>query len=147
MVSVWSKPNGLPMATTGSPTCRLAESPSVAVGRFAPSILMTATSKPVSRADDLAREMAAVDHADGDALRAGDDVRVGQNQAAGVVDDARAEALVGAHADHGRADLLGDRRHRADGAVVALNWSRQPGCSLRSPVAAGRAPGPASRQR
>ena len=74
---------------------------------------MTATSKPVSLPTTLPGEVSPVDHADGDALGARDDVGVGQDQPAGVVDHARAEALIGADADDGRADGLGDA---ADGA-------------------------------
>ena len=119
MVSVWSKPNGLPMAATGSPTCRLAESPSVAAGRFGAVDLQDADVEAVVGADDRGREVAAVDHANSDALGVLDDMRVGQHQTAGVVDDARAEALVGAHADDGRAGGLGDGGDRAGAAAAA----------------------------
>ena len=57
--------------------------------------------------------MAPVDQADGDALRLVDDVRIGQDQPTGVVDHARAEALIGADADDGWADRLGNRGNGA----------------------------------
>ena len=43
-VTELSKPNGEPIATTHSPTLALCESPIFTVGRFLPSILMSATS-------------------------------------------------------------------------------------------------------
>ena len=43
-VTVFSRPNGEPIATTHSPTRTLFESPIVIVGRFAALIFTTATS-------------------------------------------------------------------------------------------------------
>ena len=64
-------------------------------------------------ADDLTGEMAPIDQADGDAVGLVDDVRIGQDESAGVVDHAGTEALVGADADDSWADQLGDRCHGA----------------------------------
>ena len=43
-VTVWFKPNGLPIAMTGSPTSSFSESPNGITGRFDASILMSAMS-------------------------------------------------------------------------------------------------------
>ena len=44
VVTVWSRPKGLPMAITGSPTCSRSESPKASVGRLLPSIFSRAMS-------------------------------------------------------------------------------------------------------
>jgi hypothetical protein len=44
VVTVWSRPNGLPIAITGSPTCSLSESPNGSVGRPVASIFSSAMS-------------------------------------------------------------------------------------------------------
>src|SRR5438270_423321 len=44
LVTVCSRPNGLPMAITGSPTSRRSESPNGSAGRLLPSIFSSATS-------------------------------------------------------------------------------------------------------
>ena len=44
VVTVWSRPNGLPIAITGSPTWSRSESPSGSTGRVAASILSSARS-------------------------------------------------------------------------------------------------------
>ena len=49
MVAVPSRPNGLPMATTMSPTLSSSELPSGTNGRSGASILRSATSVPMSR--------------------------------------------------------------------------------------------------
>jgi hypothetical protein len=76
-------------------------------------------------ADHFAREVAAVDQGDSDTLRALEHVGIGQDQSACVVQHARTESLVGAHAD--------DRRHL---------WWRSPARPDRSASAAARAARP-----
>jgi hypothetical protein len=57
LVTVERRPSGLPMATTGWPTCTWRSSPSVAVGSPVASILMSATSVVGSRPMTRARKM------------------------------------------------------------------------------------------
>ena len=68
-VTVFSKPNGEPIASTHSPGFSFAGSPMRTVGRFFASILMTATSVRVIGADDLRRELAPVGEPHGDLVR------------------------------------------------------------------------------
>ena len=53
-VTVFSKPNGEPIATTHSPTLSLFGSPNFTSGRPVPSILMSATSVRLSAPITLA---------------------------------------------------------------------------------------------
>ena len=92
-VTLFSKPNGEPIATTHSPGLQLGrDRRSSPTGRFLASILMTATSVRLSMPMTLAREFAAVGQLHGDFRRVLDDVRVGQDVAVGADDEARAFA-------------------------------------------------------
>ncbi len=82
--TLFSKPNGEPIAITHSPrfTSGLADRSSA--GRFFASILMSAMSVRLSVPIDLRRELAAIGELDGDFGRAVDDVRVGHDVAVGL---------------------------------------------------------------
>ena len=96
LVTVLSRPNGEPIATTSWPTLRSAELPSVAgVRPDLPSALMTARSVSGSRTDDLGLGVGAVVERDGQrAVVAGDldHVVVGEDLAVAADDDAGARA-------------------------------------------------------
>ena len=95
LVTVWPTPNGLPMASTTSPTSSLSLSANCRNGKSLPpfSIFRTARSVRSSWDDDLGVVLALVGQRDAD-LRVGaalDDVRVGDDDAVGADDDAGAE--------------------------------------------------------
>ena len=58
-VTLFSKLNGEPMASTHSPGRSFGGSPMRTTGRFLPSILITATSVRAIDADDLGRDTRA----------------------------------------------------------------------------------------
>ena len=86
-VTVWPRPNGLPMAMTKSPTWRRSESPNGTAVRLTAGICSTATSVSVSVPISFAvkRRLSLVD--DLDAGRVFDDMAVGQDIALRRVDD------------------------------------------------------------
>ncbi len=97
-VTVWPTPNGLPIASTTSPTCRWSTSPNAMTGSLSRSILSTARSDSGSVPTIVARPIAAVAERHLDVVGALDDVIVGQQVADGRDDHARAEpdlALLG----------------------------------------------------
>ena len=101
-VAVCSKPNGAPMASTGSPTCSCFGSPRRTDGQV---LGVDAQHGDVGRrvgAEHLGRVLAAVAELDGDVLGLAHDVRVGQDQAVAADDEARALAAE-RHAAVGRA--------------------------------------------
>ena len=89
-VTVFSSPNGEPIAITHSPTRILSDAPIVTCGRLAPSILTSATSEFFVGADDLGLEFALVGqrhiHFVGrfDHMRIGHHIAVGRNDKAGA---------------------------------------------------------------
>jgi hypothetical protein len=91
-VTLFSKPNGEPMATTHSPTrvrCRVAEANDRQI------VGVDAQHGDVGQlveADDLGLEFALVGQLDGDLVGIVDDVRVGQDQPVGADDEARTHA-------------------------------------------------------
>ena len=93
-VTVRSRPNGLPIATTGSPTWTLSELPS-GRGVSALAARLDAEHREIGRrvgADELGLDRVAVREAHRDLVRALDDVVV-RDDVAGLVDDeARAES-------------------------------------------------------
>ena len=122
LVTVESRPNGAPKATTSWPTSRLADLPIVAGVR--PLTPVRLDDRGVGErvgAEDLGRGAGAVGEVDADGAAAGGDLHhvvVGEDGAVGAEDDPRAGALalLAGHldGDHGRQDRVG---HRLDGAV------------------------------
>ena len=80
-VTLFSKPNGEPIAMTHSPGRSFDGSPRRTVGRFFASILSTATSVRSSDADDLRRVLATIGRLDRHLVRVRNDVRVRQDVA------------------------------------------------------------------
>ena len=154
VVSVWSRPNGLPMANTFWPTCRSLDVPmrerAQAFGA-APSIFSTARSFSGAAPTSLASQVDVVGERDAGArLRALDDVEVGDDVARVVPDEAGAGAVrdlrqveaegVAAHGQRG------DEHHRGRGAAGrgrrwrarrSLSWPGADG-ALAAAVAADR---------
>ena len=102
-VTVFSKPNGEPIASTHSPTFRSLVLPSVTTGRFFASILQHRDVGLRVGAEHLGAELAPVGQLDGDFLGVAHHVRVGQDDAVGADDEARA---------------LAARRHRRHAAAA-----------------------------
>ena len=92
-VTVFSKPNGEPMASTHSPTLICAGSPSFTDGQALGVDLHHRDVGRLVGADHFALELAPVGEAHAHLVRAFDDVRVGEDHAVGVHDEARAHAL------------------------------------------------------
>ena len=91
-VTVFSKPNGEPIATTHSPTRRRVGSPNFTAGSV--PVVLDLDQRDVGAlvgADHLGLEFALVGELDGDLVGALDDVRVGQDVAVRGDDEARAE--------------------------------------------------------
>ena len=92
-VTVWPTPNGLPIASTTSPTCSSSELAKSSVGNFSPAVL-DAQHREIRAAvlqHDLGLELALVGERDLDLVGALDDVVVGDDQAGRIDDHARAE--------------------------------------------------------
>ena len=98
VVTVWSSPNGLPIAITGSPTWSRSESPSGSTARVEASILSSARSVGGIGADDARRVLGAAGQAHDDVAAARHDVVVRHDVAVGRDDEAGAEARPGAAA-------------------------------------------------
>ncbi len=95
MVSVRSRPNGLPIAIVGSPTCTPAESPSSS-GRRSRPVGIHAQEREVGvgvLADRRRGDRVVVGERHPDLGRRLDDVRVGEDQAVVVEHEARAGRL------------------------------------------------------
>ena len=93
-VIVFSRPNGLPIATTHSPTLSFSGSPIVTFGRSFASILMQRDVGALVDADHLRLELALVGELDVDLVGAVDDVRVGDDVAVARDDEAGADRLL-----------------------------------------------------
>ncbi len=125
VVSVRSRPNGLPMAIVGSPTCTSLDDPSVSGRRSRPSgsTFSTARSVDGSLAEHLGVDDALVLEGDPHLARALHDVGVGQDRAVAIDHEARARglaALLGGQTER-RVLLLDDlRADEHDARRVAL---------------------------
>ena len=93
-VIVFSRPNGLPIATTHSPTLSFSGSPIVTLGRSFASILSSATSVRLSAPMTLALNSRLSVSLTVDLVRAVDDMRVGDEVAVARDDEARADRLL-----------------------------------------------------
>jgi hypothetical protein len=91
-VTVLLKPKGEPIAITHSPRAQLLGVADLHHRRLVASTLITATSLRVVRADHLGDQLALVAEAHRDLLGVLDHVRVGDDEAVGGHDEARAEA-------------------------------------------------------
>ena len=91
-VTVLPNPNGLPIASTTSPTCTLSSVPNVIAGRSLPSALSTARSDSGSVPRTRGAHPAAVGEHELDVVGALDHVVVGEHVAFAADDDAGAEA-------------------------------------------------------
>ena len=103
MVTVWLSWNGLPMATTYSPTAARAESPQGRAGRPRPSTLTTAMSVTGSVPTSRAAEAPAVGGGDRDLAGVLDHVVVGDDEAVRAHDHAGAEARLALLLRHAQA--------------------------------------------
>src|SRR5690606_2183101 len=88
MVTVWPTPNGLPMASTRSPTSSSSESRSARVGSGAPGASIR------SSADHPRGEFAPVGQRDGDLVAVLDDVIVGDDQSVRADDHAGSQGVL-----------------------------------------------------
>ena len=91
-VTVLPSPNGLPIASTTSPTCRLSVLANVIAGKPSPSALSTARSDSGSVPRTCAVKTAAVRQHELDVVGALDHVVIGEHVAFGRHDHAGAEA-------------------------------------------------------
>ena len=91
-VTVPPSPNGLPIASTQSPTRALSLSPQPAAISFLSVLTFSrARSVLVSRPTTSRLQLGVVVQDDGDLVGVGDDVVVGDDEAGGIDDEARAE--------------------------------------------------------
>ena len=140
-VTVGSPPrlSALPMAITSSPTWRSSDEPSSAGTRSSTSCTwITARSSSGELPDERGGVLAAVGQHDGDVADAADHVGVGEHEAVGAEDDARAGALEGA--------LLAWCRWSRRRRPTAAPWRGSPGCracprSVVTGVTTGRSTG------
>ena len=92
-VTLERTPSGFPRASVRSPTSTREESANVAGRGRAPAMRITARSFAASRPMAVAGRLSPRGQHDDEARRVPDDVRVGDNVAAGIEDHARAEVL------------------------------------------------------
>ena len=148
VVSVRSRPKGLPIAIVGSPTCTPRELPS-ASGSSSLGLavtLRTARSVDSSRPRIVAVDDVAVGELDGHLRRAGDDVGVREDRALAVDDEARAgrlaALLLGEAEVERRLRLLDDLRADEDdarrGALVDVARGEAGAAAVRAVLAAQR---------
>ncbi len=117
-VTVWPTPNGLPMASTTSPTCKR-----VGIGEVEMREALVRILQPQHREiaalvleHDLGLELALVGERDLDLVGALDHVVVGDDEAGGVDDDAGAEralqlvAVAARHAEEAAEDRVLEQR-------------------------------------
>ena len=92
-VTVWPTPNGLPIASTMSPTCSSSELPKAITGKRSAAVLDAEHREIGARVleHDLDLELALVGERDLHLVGAVDDVVVGDDDARGIDDDAGAE--------------------------------------------------------
>ena len=120
-VTVWPTPNGLPMASTRSPTCSASESPKSTGGEPLAAVLDAQHREIGARVleDEVGIELALVGERDLDLVGVLDDVIVGDDEAGGVDDDAGAERALdllaraaGAAAEEAAEDRIVEQRAR-----------------------------------
>ena len=139
IVTVLPRPNGLPMATTYSPTRSASLEPSAATGRSfgGSSSLSTAMSSRSSLPTTLALELAVVGELDLHRVGVVDDVRVGDDVPLRVDEEARAERLL-LHDRVAVALAAAGRPGAVPAAALALVEEREEIAEAREPeVAAG----------
>ena len=103
-VTVCPTPNGLPIASTTSPTCSSSELAKSSVGKRSSCVLQAQHGEIGARIlqHDLGLELALVGERDLDLVGALDDVVVGHDQAGGIDDHAGAERALHLLAAAGR---------------------------------------------